>query len=205
VAGPTLTTEAIVLLKRPPAENFQSLGVFSAEHGVVTVLQRISKKNTARTTSLDLFDEASLLLESSNQGATWFVKEVQLHTRHAEIGRNYEALQLASSLALLVSRNLAPEESRGRLYTLLQQAFAAFGTSSRPDIVYFKSLYRFARDEGHPVKQQWFPTLPSADRSLVIDLINRPLLEQTAPPAEVARLQRRLENYLRGHTEILLD
>ena len=36
-------------------------------------------------------------------------------------------------------------------------------------------------------------------------LLNRPLAEQTATAAAVVRLQRRLEEYLRGHTEILLD
>ena len=78
-------------------------------------------------------------------------------------------------------------------------------TGPRPDIVYFKSVYRFARNEGYPLKEQWFPTLVSADRSLVATLLNRPVAEQAAEPAAVARLQHKLELYLRGHTEILLE
>jgi hypothetical protein len=55
------------------------------------------------------------------------------------------------------------------------------------------------------LKQQWFPALPAADRPLAVALINQPLATQTTPPADVTRLLRRLEDYLRQHTEIRLD
>jgi hypothetical protein len=201
----SLATDAFVLLKRLPADSFQAFTLFSAAHGPLLVLQRLSKKAATTSPPLDLFDEASLLLESSNQGHTWFIKEVRINTRHAAIGCSYETLQLASKLAALIARNSVDEESRIAVAELLRAALAAFATGVRPDIVYFKSLYRFARDEGYPLKQQWFPTLPAADRAIVAALLNRPLAEQTAAAAWVARLQHRLEEYLRGHTEILLD
>ena len=201
----SLPTEALVLLRRPPAENFQSYTVFSAEHGALTVLQRLARKSASTSITLDLFDEVSLLLESSNQGRTWFVKEVTLITRHPDLGRSYETLRHVSALGALIARNPVHEESRAAVAELLRLAFAAFATSVRPDIVFFKSLYRFARDEGYPLKQQWFPTLPDVDRETVATLLNRPLAEQTIELAAVTRLQHRLEDYLRGHTEILLD
>jgi recombinational DNA repair protein (RecF pathway) len=204
VPAQSLQTDAFVLLKRPPADAFQSFSVFSPGHGPLLVLQRVAKKSAATSIALDLFDEVSLLLDSSNQGRTWFIKEARLITRHAEIGRSYEALRLASALASLIARNTVDEGSREAVATLLRSALAAFGSNARPDIVYFKSLYRFARDEGYPLKQQWFPTLPAGDREKVITLLNRPLAGQDASPPDVARLQRRLEDYLRGHTEILL-
>ena len=190
---------------RPPADTFQSYTLFSAEHGSLSALQRVAKKSASTNPALDLFDEASLTLETSNRGHTWFIKETRIDTRHVDIGRNYESLRLASALATLIARNTVPEESRPAVAELLRGAFAAFGRGVRPDIVYFKSLYRFARDEGYPLKQQWFPTLPAADREIVAALLNRPLAEQTVAPPFVTRLQRRLEEYLRGHTEILLD
>ncbi len=200
-----LETVAFVLLKRPPADAFQSFTLFSAEHGPLLALQRIAKRSPATSVALDLFDEASLMLESSNQGRTWFIKEARLVARHAEIGRSYEALRQACALAGLVARNPGDEESRRAVVELLRLAFAAFAAGIRPDVVYFKSLYRFARDEGYPLKEQWFPTLPAADRAEVAALLKRPLAEQRAAAEEVARLQRRLEEYLRGHTEILVE
>ena len=203
--GLPLQTDAFVLSKRPPADTFQTFNVFSAEHGALLILQRLAKKSAGTAVALDLFDEASLLLESSNQGRTWFVKETRLVTRHPDLGRSYETLVAASALASLVARNPVPEESRLAVASLLRTALAALATGARPDIVYLKSLYCFARDEGYPLKQQWFPLLPAADRATVAPLLNRPLSDQTAPPAVVHALQCDLENYLRGHTDILLD
>lgn len=203
--APSLQTDAFVLSKRPPTDTFQTLTAFSAEHGALLILQRIAKKSASSGVALDLFDEASLHLESSNQGRTWFVKEARLVTRHTDLGRSYETLVAASELASLVARNPVHEESRPAVATLLRTAFAALAAGARPDIVYFKSLYCFARDEGYPLKQQWFPLLPDADRAAVAPLLNRPLSAQTTTPATVRHLQRRLEEYLRGHTEVLLD
>ncbi len=203
--GLPLQIDAFVLSKRPPADTFQTLNVFSAEQGALLILQRIAKKSAGTGVTLDLFDEASLFLESSNQGRTWFVKETRLVTRHPALGRSYETLLAASALASLVARNPVHDESRLAVATLLRTAFAALAAGARPDIVYFKSLYCFARDEGYPLKQQWYPLLPDEDRAAVAPLLNRPLSAQTAPPAVVLHVQRLLENYLRHHTDILLD
>ena len=203
--GRTLQTDAFVLLKRTPADSFQTFTVFSAEHGTLLILQRVAKKSSASSVPLDLFDEVALLLESSNQGQTWFVKEARFQARHPGIGRSYEALRFASLFGALIARNAVPEESRSAVARLLRTAFAAFETAERPDIVFFKSLYLFARDEGYPVKQQWIATLTGADQTRAAALLNQPLAEQTADVPDVARLQRRFEDYLRGHTEVLLD
>lgn len=213
--GRTLQTDAFVLLKRPPTDAFQGFNVFSAEHGALLVLQRVPKKKApgagasrpaaSAHLALDLFDEVTLLLESSNEGRTWFIKEARLDARHPTIGRSYDTLRFASALAALIARNPVHEDSRTPVAALLRTAFAAFALAARPDIVFFKSLYCFARDEGYPVKQQWIAALPPADRAGLAVLLNQPLSAQAASVAEVARLQHRLEDYLRGHTEILLD
>jgi recombinational DNA repair protein (RecF pathway) len=205
MAGPSLTTDVLVLTNRPPADTFQTFTVFSAEHGPLFVLHRIAKKNTSGTLALDLFDEVTLSLETANQGQTWFIREARLITRHTGLGRSYETLQAASALARLLTRNTVHEESRGKVYLLLREALAALAVTTRPDIVHLKSLYRFARDEGYPIKEHWFPALTAPDRQTVATLLNQPVAGQTAEPAIVAKLQHRLENYLRGHTEILLD
>ena len=204
----SLTTDAFVLLKREPTDTFQTFTVFSAEHGTLTVLQRLAKKSAATTTPLDLFDEASLLLESSSQGRTWFVKEARLLTRHANLGRSYETLLHASAFAALITRNPVHEESRAAVAALVRTALAAFAEGSHPDLVFFKSLYRFARDEGYPVAQQWLPALPRDLRDEADRLLRTPLADLEKSKIENPKskiLQRRLEEYLRGHTEILFD
>lgn len=203
MAGPTQQVDGWILVKRPPAESFQTLTIFSAANGAGLALQRISKKSTSAT--LDLFDEASLLLETPAQGSAAFIKEARVQTRLTEIGKSYENLRLASMFASLVARNPVAEESRMNVYELLGQSFRAFARADRADIVYLKSVYRFCRDEGYPLKQAWAPTLPSDDRAALATILNQPVTEQAADLKLVARLTRRLEDYLRGNTEILLD
>ncbi|MSU50010.1 MAG: hypothetical protein EXS37_13150 [Opitutus sp.] len=200
----SLQADGFILLKRPPTDTFQSFTVFSAEHGTLLAMQRVAKKSAGTSVALDLFDEVSLMLESSNQGRSWFIKEVRLITRHPDLGRSYDVLRFASEFASLIARNPVHEESRGAVADLLRTALAAFATGVRPDAGYFKSLYRFSRDEGYPLKQEWFPTLSAADRADVAAILNRPLADQTVSAAAVLRLQRRLEEYLRGHTEVLI-
>lgn len=206
--GLSLQTEAFVLLKRPPSDRFQGCTVFSPEHGHLQVMQRIAQKAAATQATLDLFDEVALILESSNQGQTWFVKETRLLHRPTGIGRSYEALRQASAFAALIARNRVAEEGRAAVGRLLQQAIAAFATSDRPDLVYFKALYAFARDEGYPVRQQWRPTLPADLRATADVALRTPLQDLAptdAPAARVTLLIRRLEEYLRGHTEVLIE
>ena len=206
MAGQSYSVDAFVLGRKPPSDSFETLALFSSDHGTQTAFQRLSRKTSGPLAHLDLFDEVSLVLEIPTQGGTGrFIKEARLITRHAAIGKNYDALRFASSLAMLVARNAVPDESRVSVYALLRQAFSAFAETARPDIVYFKSLYLFARDEGYPVKQEWFPTLQTIDRETVAALLNTPVSAQTAVSDDVARLLLRLENYLRSHTEIFLD
>jgi recombinational DNA repair protein (RecF pathway) len=206
MAATTLHTEAFVLAKRPTtADGWQAFTLFSSDHGSLHVMQRLSSKATKGRVLLDLFDEASLTLDSSYQGRTWFIKEVSLIARHSAVGKSYGALQAASTFASLLARNPVSPESRDSVAHLLRSALAAFETTQRPEIILLKCLYSFARDEGYPVKQEWLPSLPAYDQENVARLLFRPLIEQTASTAEVAGYTRRLEQYLREHTDILID
>ncbi|GAB1489298.1 hypothetical protein MASR2M8_17510 [Opitutaceae bacterium] len=206
--GAPLTTEAVVLNKRLPSDSYQSFTVFSPVEGVLLVLQRVSRKPSATHQTLDLFDEVSLGLETSNQGQTWFVKEARLLQRHGGIGRDYERLRLASAFASLVVRNPGNEEGRARVHALLRTGFSAFASSTRPDVVAFKCLYTFARDEGYPVRQHWLASLPASLHAIADRWLRTPLAELPASephPEEAQRLQPLLEHFLRSHTEILME
>ncbi|MBP7143467.1 MAG: hypothetical protein KBA71_16295 [Opitutaceae bacterium] len=208
MSTPSLATEAWVLFKKPPAETFQTFVVFSAEHGHLTVLKRLSRKSAGTQPAIDLFDEVSLLLENRNQGPSWFVREVRLLTRFAAIGRNYDALRLASAFATLVCRNQVGHDSRAKLYALLRTSLAAFASAAPPGVVYFKSVYCFVRDEGYPIKQQWLPSLPQALHDQAVALLKSTLADlpgNAGNHPDLLELQDRLNDFLRGHTDVLVD
>ncbi|HKB58217.1 MAG TPA: hypothetical protein VKC51_11570 [Lacunisphaera sp.] len=204
VPGQQLQTTAFILTKQPSGSDaFEQLTVFSGEHGVLHCLRRLTQ-GKANSTPLDLFDEAELWLDSSNQGRTWFIKEHRFIQRLEGIGRSYETLRAAAALSLLLSRNPVPDESRHDVSDLLRSSLTALAAGGRPDIVWLKALYCLLRDEGYPVKQQWWPQLPAADRDVAAQLLNQPLAAQTADTDTVARITRGLEDWVRGETEIRL-
>ena len=212
--GPSLQTQAFILAKQPSgSDKFEQLTAFSADHGVLHCLGRISTGRSAAASRrpaqpavppLDLFDEAELWLETSNQGRTWFIKEHRLVQRHDGIGRSYDALRAAAAFATIITRNPVPDESRAPVAALLRSSLTALAAGGRPDIVWLKALYCLLRDEGYPVKQQWWPQLEPADRDAAAQLLNQPLAAQTADAATVARLTHRLEAWLKAETEIRL-
>jgi len=203
--GQQLQTTALILARQPSGSDaFEQLTAFSAEHGGLHLLRRVKQTKTSGT-PLDLFDEAELWLESSSQGRTWFVKEHRFIQRHDGIGRSYDALRAGVALGKLIARNPASDESRPAVVDLLRTSFGALAAGGRPDIVWVKSLYCLLRDEGYPVKQQWWPALQSVDREIAAQVINQPLAAQTAEPAAVARVTKRLEEWVAAETEIRLD
>jgi hypothetical protein len=211
--GQQIQTIAFILAKLPSgSDSFEQLTAFSSEHGVLHCLRRFaagktraSPKSTQETsTPIDLFDEAELWLESSNQGRTWFIKEHRLIQRHDGIGRSYETLRAAAALSTLIARNTVADESRDQVCNLLRTTLTTLAAGGRPDITWLKALYCFLRDEGYPVKQQWWPELPTDDREIAAQLLNQPLAAQTADAPAVARISRRLEDWVKAETEIRL-
>jgi len=210
MAGLTLSTQGIVLLKRPPKESFQPLTVFSAEHGHLTLWQRVSKSSSSKTARagappLDLFDEAEFLAESPNQGQSWFIKEARLLHRPSGIARSYDSLRHACDFTTTLAHNRVPEEVRSGVMQLLRRSLAAFAEHERADITHLKALYSFARDEGYPLRQHWLPTLPATLRTLAKTVLSQPLADQSPPIETVAALHTHLTHYIRHHTEILVD
>lgn len=202
--GQQVQVTAFILTRQPSgSDSFEQLTAFSAEHGVLLCLRRTKQSKNA-STPLDLFDEAELWLESSNQGRTWFIKEHRFIQRHDGIGRSYEALKTAAAFGTLIARNPVPDESRQPVTDLLRSSLGALAAGGRPDIVWLKTLYCLLRDEGYPVKQQWWPQLPATDRDIAVQLLNQPLASQTADAPIVARITRRLEEWVAAETELRL-
>ena len=202
--GQQLQTTGFVLAKQPSGSDaFEQLTVFSSTDGILHCLRRVSQ-GKANGSTIDLFDETELWLESSNQGRTWFIKEHRVIQRSEGIGRSYEALRAASSFATLIIRNSVADESRESITALLRSTFTALAGGGRPDITWLKALYCFLRDEGYPVKQQWWPALTESDRETSVALLNQPLSAQTASPTSVTRITSQLETWLQAETEIRL-
>lgn len=199
--GLSLQVQGLVLEKSPRSDRFLPVAVFSPEHGLLRCYQRISLKNPEP--AIDLFDELSATLTSSNQGHTWFFKEMHIERRHAGIGLRFEALTEASALAALIVRNPVHEEGRPGICNLLQDAFNAWETDAPAAIVALKALYSFTRAEGYPVREEWQNGLRGSDKEHAAALIHKPLAEiSEAHAVHASHILTRLRRYLKETTEL---
>lgn len=197
-----LATTAIVLDRFEGNEKFTRLKAICPEHGIITCMQRIARRSAAKMPPLDLFDEAQLNLESSNQGKTWFVKDALLQAKRSGLGARYTSLEQACRFARVLVDNPVHEESRAEVFALLKRALDAWEGEGRAEAIYFKSLYLFAQDEGYPVREDWRPKLGAEDNAIVRDVLSQPAAEQTRSPAEQIRVTRALEEYLRHESAL---
>jgi len=203
VAGLSIQVQGFVLEKSHRTERFLPLVLFSPEQGLLRCYQRISLRNPGP--AIDLFDELSATLTSSNQGNTWFFKEMHIDHRYPGIGLRFEALAEASAFASLIVRNPVHEEGRIGICRLLQEALNALGTGAPPAIVGLKALYAFARNEGYPVKEEWLAGLRGSDKEHATALIHTPLNAIAGAHADhSARILTRLRRYLKESTELTI-
>lgn len=199
MSAPTLATEFHVLDRALGSEGWSRLTVFSAIDGRLECLQRITSKPSAAAPPLDLFDHVRATLETRNQGRTWFVREAMPLRRRTGLGASYAALAHACRFARVLARTPIHDDSRAAVAALLDRALDAWETGTRPDAVYFKSLFLFARDEGFPVREEWIRHLAAGDRAASETILRQPAAEQTTGEPDVRRLSGALEDYLAQH------
>lgn len=202
--GPTLLIDGYVLLREPTGEKWVRITLLSPESGVVHFLQRISSR-TLSSSPVDLFDRVTATLERRTPSGSWFAREVRVIARHPGLGRRYRALREACVFARILSVNPVHEDSRTSVFDLMGHALRAWEGGDREDVVAFKCLYVFARDEGYAVKEGWWPQLPEQERVRAASLVNLPIRDQEIDPEQVVSIRRSLEHYLVHYTDIRLE
>lgn len=197
--------EALVLKTEPSGESFLKLHVLTAENGIFLCLKRISKKAGTSTTP-DLFDQAAILLETSQQGTMRFVKEYQLLRRREQIGLNYRSLRNASSLSQLLLHNATHMPESQMLFELTERAFDAFAAGKAPEVVLLKSIYLLLKDEGYPMRESWWPALPAELRTQAKQLLQAPAPTrlETAERQTCERIEQHLSLWMRHHTDLIV-
>lgn len=205
MSAPVVTERALVLRIAPSGESFQKLDILTAESGAFLCLKRLSKKNPL-SAAPDLFDSADIQLETSKQGTARFVSEYQLVQRRSSIGQSYRKLQYASDFCALIAQNGPHMAAPAELYRLTERTLNAFAERDVPGIVFLKAVYLLLKDEGYPVRESWWPQLPSHLREPGKQLLNQPTPDSAKPELLEAcvELSRNLCHWLRRETDLIL-
>ncbi len=197
--------ESLVLKTVPAGESFLKLYLLTIQHGVFLCLKRIPKK-ALHSSMPDIFDQALIRLETSQQGTMHFVKEYQIIQRREQIGHNYRSLSSASFFSQLLVSNAAHLPESKTLFYLAARSFDAFAAGKVPEIVLLKSLYLVLTNEGFPVRESWWPTVPPNLTSLA----KRQL--QASAPMQIEAGEKKhsqgicdhLIDWMRLHTDLIV-
>lgn len=197
--------EALILKTESSGESFLKLYVLTAESGIFLCLKRISKKASTSTTP-DLFDQAMILMETSQQGTMRFVKEYQLIRRREQIGLDYRSLRGASRLSQLLVSNAAHMPESDLLFDLATRTFDAFAEGKAPEVVLLKSLYLLLKDEGFPVRESWWPTVHAdlSESARRILKMPAPAMISSEDRATCERLEQHLMQWMRQQTDLIV-
>lgn len=187
---------AYILGREVHGEKFWRVAVLTAEEGVSQCLVRQSAKKA--TIVPDLFDEADLRFDKAKAGtnAPRFVREYTLCARHTGISGDYSALVYASRFAAVLSRNAFPPDARDAIFSLCGNVIDAFSGKPRRDATYFKALWLLARESGLPVREDWFYSLPFADKETVSKTLRTPLDSLEVPTRDIELMISRIEYWL---------
>jgi recombinational DNA repair protein (RecF pathway) len=204
MAFPIRTLQGIVLSREESGEGSLRMRVFSSDEGLVLVFKRLASKR-ASSSLPDLFDEVELRLSRPRSGtdSVSFVSEWRPLHRRPELARGQLRLERASSLSLLYQRNGAHLAEPAPAAELLANALDSLVEGYSPDAVYLKALYRFARVEGYPVKEDWWRSLPIEQRHFAAETLNVPLRELVQDECVIAEILESLRLWLNAETELL--
>jgi recombinational DNA repair protein (RecF pathway) len=199
----TLTTEGYLLRKKSDLESFHRYDVFASNNGLVHCLQRVSRRGTLKVQP-DLFDLLDLDLEQTGGGPAWFIRDCRLIRRFSRLGKDYLALTEASRFSSVLLKNLIHTESFSPVYSLYRNALDSWEQGISPRAVYFKAVFRYARHEGYPVKEEWWGQLPENERAAAAAILSTPVKKLPRDLPEIANLVSLLQGWVTSRTDILL-
>lgn len=200
---PARTLHGVVLSREESGEGQLRLRLFSPDEGLILVFKRLPTKRSPGSLP-DLFDEVEVRLRRPRSGGSSvsFVVEWRALRRRPELARGRECLEVASALARLYLDNGFHLAEPAPAATLLSAALDSLVEGFSPVVVHLKTLYRFARAEGYPVKEAWWRDLSHDEGALAAETLNVPLRELVQEIDATAGILESLRTWINAETEL---
>ncbi len=203
----TESDELLVLSREDSGENHLKLHLLGKESGLLLGLLRQPRSGkTPRHPPPDLFDciDASFSRPKTGGSGPVFLSESTILRSHPGLARKYPNLEAAGTFARMLIRNAGHLEDHQRLYQLTLEFMGGLEQTAQPGAALLKGYFRFFREEGYPLKEDWWQSLPAELRERASYLLKTPLQDIRESRDAVEEVLESLLHWLRGHTDILL-
>ncbi len=197
----TENIEAIVLNKENRAENYLSFTLFSKDLGICYAMIKVSRnKNNPLP---DFFNEISVECNKGNFGNNYFIKSINSIESLNNFHKNYKGLLECTKLAQCLIRNASHLEDFSPAYKDFVLALKAYITATDPRLVNIKWLYKFARNEGYPIKEDFAQNLSAQYQEIFVQIINTPSSQCNIAKEDIGFIYDKLSHWLNYNTDII--
>lgn len=175
MGGEIFAGDITVLLRDLRGESSLYVEAFSGALGALALIKKISSKKTSALP--DIFDDIEAVLNPSSSGDLKFVGAFEIRRRRTAIASDYGAFEDAAAIAGVVRRNGRHIEDTARLSARLRRSLDAIDAGMPSSAVRLKFLYLLARDEGYPVREDFFARLSGTEKRLFAAIVKTPSAE----------------------------
>lgn len=175
MGGEIFADDMTVLFRDLRGESSLYIEAFSGRLGALSMMKRISAKKTSALP--DIFDDIEASLNPSSSGDLKFVGGFEIRRRRTAIASDYGAFEDAAAIAGVVRRNGRHIEDTARLSARLRRSLDAIDAGMPSQAVRLKFLYLLVRDEGYPVREDFFARLSENEKRLFAVIVNTPSAE----------------------------
>lgn len=194
---------AILLRRGVSGEHHWLLVCFFANEGLQYVMMRRPGARRPAFPVPDLFEIGEYSYQRKGEVPPSFLREYQSLQTFPEIARSLTALHCASSLCRFYERNLVHMEFFSEAWNTLVNGLQALAWRPQPLATYLKCLYRFARAEGYPVRQQWLGEWSQPQRAELEQVLHLPLDQCRCDEARLQSFLLSFNAWLARETAIL--
>lgn len=194
---------AIIIDRETRPEAKLMLTAFSPQEGLIYIFKKMSAKKTSLAP--DLFDEIICTVQSAGENSPIrFLKDFEPAAQRAEIAGSYAKLCAACHIAAIAKLNGQNIDEKPEFARLLAKTFDAIKNAADADAVKIKFLYAFAKNQGYPVKEEFFNSLSAGDKESFTSIINTPASFIEPETSRSGKLIERVCRWIESSTDILL-
>ncbi|MBE6413784.1 MAG: hypothetical protein E7035_04435 [Verrucomicrobiaceae bacterium] len=197
---------AIIIDKENRGEASIMLTAFSAEEGLVFLFKRMSAKKTSIVP--DLFDEIVCQTkppESSKNTPIHFLQNFDVLKHRTGIATSYEKLCVSAEIAKIIKINGENIDEKQSLFNLLTKTFDAIESTQNLKAVQIKFLYLLTKEQGYAIKEDFFQSLSSDDKTTFTYILKNPAQNLHDYIQQAENIYIKLKRWIQTNTDIIVE
>lgn len=196
----------IVLSRDPAGDRFLRIRIFDRTEGLSAALFPVPAKGNKKSSPPDLFDVVECILKPVKaESSIPFVLDFKRVHSFRELASKPIFFITASEIARFYLNNGSHLLDPAPHLKLLYSSLDSFSRVKAPKVVLLKLYFRFAREEGLPVRESWLAGLPSDLHDDALEILKLPVDKTKIVDSKIYEVLESLKIWMNAETELRVD